>query len=109
MLTTGDARHLLGRLLGADRIRAEPEVVEELARLCGYLPLALRIAAANATDHPQQLITEYVGRLREGNRLAALEVGGDEQAGVRVAFELSYRSTTMDSAVTAIDARVNPA
>ena len=35
------------RLLGANCAAVEPGAVDELARLCGHLPLALRIAAAN--------------------------------------------------------------
>jgi tetratricopeptide (TPR) repeat protein len=34
----------------------------------------------------------YVRELRDGNRLAALAVSGDEQVAVRAVFELSYRS-----------------
>jgi DNA-binding SARP family transcriptional activator len=71
------------------RTAAEPVAVDDLARLCGYLPLALRIAAANLSTHPHWRIADYVERLRD-DRLAGLAVEGDRQAAVRGAFDLSY-------------------
>jgi tetratricopeptide (TPR) repeat protein len=63
--------------------------VAELARLCGYLPLALRIAAANLIAQPTRPIADYVAELA-GDQLAALEVDGDPETGVRSAFDHSY-------------------
>jgi tetratricopeptide (TPR) repeat protein len=88
VLAADEARDLLVRVLGQDRISAEPDAADELARLCAYLPLALRIAAANLADG--EAIAGYVDRLAAGNRLASLEVEGDRQAAVRAAFDLSY-------------------
>ncbi len=90
VLTPDEAHDLLVQVLGADRVGAEPDAAAELARRCAYLPLALRIAAANLTFHPRRTIAELVAKLGEGDRLAALEVQGDEQAAVRAAFDLSY-------------------
>jgi DNA-binding SARP family transcriptional activator len=90
VLTANEATALLGRILGADRVRAEPEPTAELAGLCSYLPLALRIAAAHLVGRPQATIAQYAAELRTGDRLAALTVQGDEQAAVRAAFSLSY-------------------
>jgi DNA-binding SARP family transcriptional activator/Tfp pilus assembly protein PilF len=87
VLSPGEARALLELLLGADRIAAEPEAAAELARLCSYLPLALRIAVANVGDHS---IAAYAANLTAGNRLAALEVEDDPKNAVRVVFDLSY-------------------
>jgi len=81
---------LLGRIVGPDRVVAEPAAVAELAGLCGHLPLALRIAAANLASHPNQSIARYAAELRGGDRLAGLEVDDDPQAGVRTAFDPSY-------------------
>jgi hypothetical protein len=50
VLAPDEARDLLVRVLGERRVRAEPEAADELAKLCGYLPLALRIASANLAD-----------------------------------------------------------
>jgi tetratricopeptide (TPR) repeat protein len=78
-------------------VAAEPEATAELARVCAYLPLALRIAAANLTDHPHRSIGRHVTELLAGDRLAALEVEGDEQAAVRIAFGLSYSTLPASS------------
>ncbi|HZM75600.1 MAG TPA: BTAD domain-containing putative transcriptional regulator [Candidatus Limnocylindrales bacterium] len=81
-----EAQALLAGLLDEDRLRAEPKAAQQLAELCGHLPLALRIAAANLAASPHGGIDEYVQRLRV-DRLGRLRAGAD---GVRAAFELSY-------------------
>ncbi|HEU4426091.1 MAG TPA: BTAD domain-containing putative transcriptional regulator [Pilimelia sp.] len=90
VLTPSEAHALLTRLLGLDRANAEPAAITDLAALCGYLPLALRIAAANIAGHPGASITEYNARLVGDDRLNALQVDGDPQAAVRVALNYSY-------------------
>ena len=90
VLPPEEAVGLLTRLLGAERVAAEPQAAEELAEVCGLLPLALRIAAANLADQPGQSIAGYLARLRQGDRLAELSVDDDPQAAVRTAFDCSY-------------------
>jgi tetratricopeptide (TPR) repeat protein len=92
VLSLGHAVDLLDAAVGDSRIADEPEAARELARLCGRLPLALRIAAAWLCSHPQWSIADYVEELREGDRLAALAIAGDHQAAVSMAFGLSYRA-----------------
>jgi DNA-binding SARP family transcriptional activator/tetratricopeptide (TPR) repeat protein len=89
-LAHGDAVTLLGRVLGPQRAAAEPEQVAELARLCGHLPLALRIAAANLACQPDRRIADEVIALSADDRLTALEVDGDRHNAVRAAFDRSY-------------------
>jgi DNA-binding SARP family transcriptional activator len=86
-----EAEALLGEVVGATRIEAEPEAAAELAMACAHLPLALRIAAANLADDPEQPISGQVATLRVGDRLAALEIEGDPDAAVRAAFGASYQ------------------
>ncbi len=90
VLIDAEARALLERLIGAARVRAEPEAADELARACAFLPLALRIAAANLLERPEPGIAGYLAELAAGDRLAALAVEGDESTAVRAAFDLSY-------------------
>ena len=90
VLSPAEADQLLARVLGQEQVQAEPEATAELARVCGFLPLALRIAAANLLDQPGQPIAGYVTKLRAGDRLAELAVDGDPQAAVGMAFEASY-------------------
>jgi len=89
VLTPDESAALLSRILGEDRVGAEPGAVAELARLCAYLPLALRIAAANLIGRPNHTIAGYTAELRTNDRLSALQVPGDEQAAVRATFDLS--------------------
>ena len=90
VLASDEAVLLLARILGEERVAAEPQATAEVAEVCGFLPLALRIAAANLLDQPQHSIADYVARLRAGNRLAELAVDGDPQAAVGGAFDASY-------------------
>jgi DNA-binding SARP family transcriptional activator len=89
VLDPAEAQELLGRLLGTERVEAEPAAAARLARLCGHLPLALRIAAANLTIHPHRRIADQVTEVA-GDRLAALAIDGDPQTAVRAAFDHSY-------------------
>jgi DNA-binding SARP family transcriptional activator/tetratricopeptide (TPR) repeat protein len=90
VLTANESHVLIGRLIGVGRVLGELEATADLARLCARLPLALRIAAANLASQPRHTVTSYTAQLREGNRLAALVVDGDEETAVRAAFDLSY-------------------
>jgi DNA-binding SARP family transcriptional activator len=96
VLTAAEALDLLARTVGEQRLAAEPAAAIELTEACAYLPLALRIAAANLTNHAGRSIADYVEEVRAGNRLATLAVDGDERAAVRAAFDLSYQTLTPD-------------
>ncbi|MEU5259558.1 BTAD domain-containing putative transcriptional regulator [Amycolatopsis sp. NPDC021455] len=90
VLTTSDTRTLLTDLLGADLVDAEPQAVDRLADLCGHLPLALRIAAANLVGR-HSAIGDYVAALR-ADPLAELAIEGDPDVAVRATFQLSYQA-----------------
>ncbi|MFI5493466.1 BTAD domain-containing putative transcriptional regulator [Actinoplanes sp. NPDC051859] len=89
VLTEDEASTLLTRIIPTDRVAAASDIAD-LATVCARLPLALRIAAANLIDHPGREIRSHTARLSAGNRLAGLRVEGDDQAAVRVEFDLSY-------------------
>jgi transcriptional regulator with XRE-family HTH domain len=55
LFTTEEARQLLTNFLGAKRIDAEPDAVNELIQRCVGLPIALSIAAARVLNSPQGL------------------------------------------------------
>ena len=95
VLGAGEAQLLLERILGGERVASEPGFAAELARLCSYLPLALRIAAATLLDRPERRIEQLVVELRR-DALSVLDAD-DEQSGVRAAFELSYRGLRSDA------------
>jgi hypothetical protein len=97
VLTPGEAIELLRRTLGGARIAADPDAAAELAAVCGHLPLALRIAAANLMVRPDQPIAEHVAELRRGDALTGLAVDGDAELTVRAAFDLSYQRLASDA------------
>ncbi|MFI1889389.1 AfsR/SARP family transcriptional regulator [Streptomyces jumonjinensis] len=95
-LSPAESCELIEGMLGNARVTVGPEVVREVARLCAYLPLALRIAAANLINAPGGQIGDYLDNLRQGNRLAALSVEGDTMAAVSAAIAQSYDATEQD-------------
>ncbi|WP_248964241.1 NB-ARC domain-containing protein [Sphaerisporangium perillae] len=95
VLSDREARDLLADLL-ADRAVAHPKATAELATLCGNLPLALRVAAANLAARPHTSIAAFVAALA-ANRLDGLEVDGDPHSGVRGAFDASYATLAEDA------------
>ncbi len=89
VLSEQEAAGLLAGLIGTERAAAEPQAVAQVARWCGYLPLALRIAGQLLAAHPAWPVAKLAGTLAdERDRLGQLSAG-DLQ--VRAAFEVSYR------------------
>lgn len=52
VLAPEEAVELLARVVGADRVAGEPDAAAEVARRCGYLPLAIRLAGARLAHRP---------------------------------------------------------
>jgi DNA-binding SARP family transcriptional activator/tetratricopeptide (TPR) repeat protein len=90
LLTPQESEDLLAGILGAGRVAAERAAAAQLVQLCGRLPLALRIAAANLVQQPTETLAGYVDRLAGGDRLAALAVAGDPDSAIRSVFDQSY-------------------
>ncbi|WP_300604212.1 NB-ARC domain-containing protein [Trebonia sp.] len=90
VMSSTQAADLLTAIIGSERASAELEALAEIARHCGYLPLALRIAGARLLSRPAWQISWFAARLRnERRRLDMLRAGDLE---VRASFALSYRS-----------------
>jgi 3-dehydroquinate synthase class II len=89
VLSTDEAVALLAWIVGEQRVAAELEAAAELAEVCGHLPRALRIAAAQLTGQRPRSIAGYLTELRAGDRLAGLEIDGDPRAAVRPTFDSS--------------------
>lgn len=85
-----DSAMLVAETLGAERVAAEPEAAVELARLCGHLPLALRIATARLRNRPRWTLQYLAERLRdETRRLDELSSGARS---VSATLRLSYQA-----------------
>lgn len=88
---------LLGRVLGEERVAAELAAAQELASLCAFFPLPLRISAARLAVHPKWQLSELVAVLRsQRSRLPAF-AAGDDMALV-TSLNLSYRALPADAA-----------
>jgi DNA-binding SARP family transcriptional activator/Tfp pilus assembly protein PilF len=91
VLSPAEARELLTRRLGPERVAAEPEVAADLAELCARLPLAVAIAAARAAMYPDLPLATLAAELRDAaGRLDALDTGEAEDS-VRAVLSWSYR------------------
>ncbi|GGJ22685.1 SARP family transcriptional regulator [Streptomyces brasiliensis] len=88
VLSAPEAEALL-TACGGERMRDDPEAAGEIARLCGRLPLALRVAAAGLAARPHWTAAGLAQRLRdERTRLAALALGDLD---VRSSLLTAYR------------------
>jgi tetratricopeptide (TPR) repeat protein len=84
-----DAVVLLRRLIGSRVDDARPAAAD-LARLCAYLPLALRVAAEHAARHPSTPLPDLTRGLSDGrHRLDLLDGSDDPYASVRAVFSWS--------------------
>ena len=92
LLAADEARELLSRRVGADRMTSEPQAVNAIVTLCARLPLALAIVAARAITQPHRSLETLAVELRkEQGRLDAL-AGGEEITDLRAVFSWSYRT-----------------
>ncbi|MFD5464417.1 BTAD domain-containing putative transcriptional regulator [Kitasatospora sp. NPDC127059] len=86
-LPPAEALDLLTRIVGAERVTAEPQAAEEVVRACGLLPLAVRIAASRLAADPGLTLAALAEGLRREHRLAELS---DGERTVEATFALSY-------------------
>jgi tetratricopeptide (TPR) repeat protein len=98
LLTAADARDLLARRLGADRVAAEPDAAERIITACAGLPLALTIAAARAAISPTFPLAAIATELAQASSALDPFDGGDRATDVRAVFSWSYRALTAPAA-----------
>ncbi|MFJ9706331.1 ATP-binding protein [Streptomyces sp. NPDC101234] len=94
VLPDADAVALLREGAGPGRVPAGHPAADELVRLCGHLPLAIRIAAARLRHHRGLRPEDLVARLRdEHQRLSHLT---DEDRSLTAVFATSFASLAPD-------------
>jgi DNA-binding SARP family transcriptional activator len=87
-LEADQAVELLAKLAGPERVAAEAEAASAIVRLCGWLPLAVRIAGARLASRPHWRLALLAERLAdERRRLDELATG---DLAVRASLALSY-------------------
>ncbi|MER6808771.1 tetratricopeptide repeat protein [Spirillospora sp. NPDC000708] len=115
VLPAEDAVTLLRRAMAMldprdTRIDDHPGDAATIARLCGGLPLALRIVAALLADEPSRPLAGTVADLSEaGARLEELQYAdADGEIAVRAAFALSYARLAPEQARLFRSLALNP-
>lgn len=85
-----EALELLAGAAGPQRMAAEPAAAREIVRLCGFLPLAVRVAGARLGARPHWPLSRLEADLAdEDMRLDALRLGDLE---VRASLARSYET-----------------
>ncbi|MFG2146397.1 BTAD domain-containing putative transcriptional regulator [Streptomyces sp. NPDC048696] len=96
VFSTDEAMVLLSRIVGPERIAAEPQAAAELVAACGQLPLAVRIVGARLAQRPAWTVAWLVDRLtEEQHRLDQIRIG---DLAVDATFRLSYDQLPPDLA-----------
>jgi len=87
-MSAAEARQLLDRRLGAQRVDSDPAAIERIVERCASLPLALAVVAARAAlrmDFPLSALAAELGGLDAF-------AGTDPASDVRAVFSWSYRT-----------------
>lgn len=88
VMSEQEALALFTRIVGAPRAQAERTACRATVAACGYLPLAIRIAAARLVARPAWAVSTLAGRLAdERRRLDQLRLG---DLAVDASFELGH-------------------
>jgi DNA-binding SARP family transcriptional activator/Tfp pilus assembly protein PilF len=98
LLSRPEARQLLSRRIGQQRVDAEPYAVDEIITVSAQLPLALSIVAARATFHPQFTLAALAAELRETQGGLDAFIGESAQCDARAVLSWSYRALSDEAA-----------
>jgi len=96
-LSINDSVELLSNIVGDGRLTAVGDQAEELARLCGGMPIALSVVAARLSAHPRRSVSKEIGNLRADDRLATLVL---DESSVEAIFDVSYTDLPIPEART---------
>jgi tetratricopeptide (TPR) repeat protein/transcriptional regulator with XRE-family HTH domain len=88
-LTPGEATALLARMSGRTELGLSTGPAREIARLCGYLPLAIGMLARQLRHHPAWTAADLAADLATARD--RLEFMHAENLSVAAAFDLSYQ------------------
>jgi hypothetical protein len=94
LLTGEDARLLLSRRLGADRLAADPAAVTEIINRCARLPLALALMAARGAVRPTVPLRLLAEELRDTQERWQTLTDNDPASDVRTVLSWSYQALT---------------
>ncbi|MFD4179109.1 MULTISPECIES: AfsR/SARP family transcriptional regulator [Streptomyces] len=84
-LADGEALELLGKLIGAGRLRADPGAALRIVRACGGLPLAVEVSGMRLAVLRHLPLAEYADRLDDPSAALDELVAGDVSVRHRIA------------------------
>ncbi|MFC8586596.1 BTAD domain-containing putative transcriptional regulator [Streptomyces sp. NPDC057217] len=88
VMSPEEALQLFLRIVGEERVRAEREAALDVVAACGFLPLAIRIAASRLAARRTWTVSVLAAKLAdERRRLDELQAG---DLAVKATFELGY-------------------
>ncbi|MET9767464.1 BTAD domain-containing putative transcriptional regulator [Streptomyces sp. NPDC006415] len=88
VMSPEEALQLFTRIVGAERVGAEREAALDVVAACGFLPLAIRIAASRLAARRTWTVSVLAAKLAdERRRLDELQAG---DLAVKATFELGY-------------------
>ncbi|MDU0291204.1 ATP-binding protein [Saccharothrix longispora] len=88
-LATSSALRLLAKVVGR-RVDDEPDPAKALVRMCGGLPIAVRVAAARLATRPKWSVRKVLAEL--GDERRRLSLLSAPELSVQTTFDLSYRA-----------------
>ncbi|MEE1784086.1 BTAD domain-containing putative transcriptional regulator [Streptomyces sp. SP17BM10] len=95
-LTPEEALALFSAIVGEQRVAKEPEASLAVVTACGFLPLAVRIAAARLASRPRWSVSDLARRLADQRRrLDELQLGN---LAVETTIGLGYNQLRPDEA-----------
>lgn len=84
-LADGEALELLGKLIGAGRLRTDPGAALRIVRACGALPLAVEVGGMRLAVLRHLPLAEYAARLEDPSAALDELVAGDISVRHRIA------------------------
>ncbi|WP_233436155.1 AfsR/SARP family transcriptional regulator [Streptomyces anulatus] len=84
-LADGEALELLGKLIGAGRLRTDPGAALRIVRACGSLPLAVEVSGMRLAVLRHLPLAEYAARLEDPSAALDELVAGDISVRHRIA------------------------
>ncbi|MDI9836015.1 BTAD domain-containing putative transcriptional regulator [Streptomyces sp. KAU_LT] len=90
VMSPEEALALFTKIVGAERVAAEREAALDVVAACGFLPLAIRIAASRLAARRTWTVSSLAAKLAdERRRLDELQAG---DLAVKATFELGYKA-----------------
>jgi transcriptional regulator with XRE-family HTH domain/tetratricopeptide (TPR) repeat protein len=88
-LTPAESVELLTKIVGRERVAAEPEAAAALGEACGQLPLAVRIAGARLAARSSWQLSALARKITRARRLDELQSG---DLSVRASLTQAYKA-----------------